>query len=1527
MTFSVKKREPFGCFWEVKIWILSMASDQIIELTVPSGLLTGIEYDILTDDDIEKICHVNIVEGNDVTNAKLGLPNASSHCQTCGSRNTRDCEGHVGFIKLPRAIYHPYFVTEVIQILNQICPACMSIKGDLQMKWATMDAQASCKYCARNATDWYPAVKFKFFSKDMLGKKNLSIIAEINEKLPKKFQNKNLGDVLPQDYWSFVPPVSHQQQSNANKITVSPYQAFCLLKKLDPEFIKQFALRRDVLFLSYLPVSPNCHRVVETSHVHADGPQLSFKDERTKAYKRVVDISKKIDEFRQHQQFVPLATSFITSRVLDCLNVSKLRTRISSNGDSSCLSGLKWLKEVVLSKRSDNVFRMTMVGDPKIKLGQIGIPFDLSQSLFISEHVNAYNLEKLNMNCNLHLLTKEELHIRSKGQLSSVRKSNQLQVGDTIYRPLENGDLILINRPPSVHQHSLMALSVMILPIDSVVSINPLCCAPLFGDFDGDCLHGYVPQSVHCRVELGELVSLDHQLLNAQDSRSLVSLSHDSLTAAHLLTGSMVFLNKSEIQQLEMFCPSPSPSPSIIKAPNTECPLWTGQQLFSMLLPPAMDFSMGSNKIQISKGEVLSTSGGSSWLQNTTSSVFSSMFKCYGRTALDFLCSAQEVLCEYLTTRGFSVSLGDVYLSSDSYSRRKMADEIYYALEEAEDACHIKQLMLDPQLEFLLKNHDGTSQNLYNYVRNPKHISQFSIAAFKDVFRDLQNVIHQYISRDNSMLAMIHAGSKGSLSKLVQQGACLGLQLPTSPLPYKIPRRLSCVSWNDQKKLEYGIPKDAVECVGGQNSYAVISASFLDGLNPLECFVHAISGRSNMFSENAALPGTLTRKLMFYMRDLYAAYDGTVRNAYGQQLVQFSYNIPGESATEESDSGTKYGEKDAENDWLGGQPVGSWAACAISETAYGALDHPMNSLEISPLMNLKKVLDCGKGRSSGDKTASLFLSKALRKQRYGFEYGALEVKNHLDRVLFSDLVTSVLIFYAGLDVQGTKFNPWITHFHVNKERMTRKRLRVQTIMDQITGNYNFARENVGMKLPGLCITSKDCSLIDMQNKHEETFCIMVMVETSESHLQLDTMRDVIVPLILETLIKGFWEFKKVEILCDIQPDSCDELLLRVTMSESCLPGKFWNTIQNACLPIMDLIDWKRSRPNSIYDIFSIYGIDTAWKHFVRSLKSAISDIGRCVHEEHLLMAADCLSVTGEFHGLSTKGLKKQRDQASISSPFTLACLSNPGNGFINAAKKGSVDKLCGTLDAVAWGKETPIGTGGPFEIIYSGKVHNPQKTENVYKILHNLKVRKPEQDNKLCRLTDQNISTKWKEKIILSHADASTGESTDQVIADEDHLEQGCSFENPVNKWERQSKGHSVFANASSHSDAKAVLGFRTNSAFSSVGSWANIVDMISSLRTILHEYPVNGYLNEADKSCLMEALSYHPRRDAKIGAGVQGIKIGHSPLHPGSRCFVLVRKDGTTEDFSYRKCVTGAAYSNSPEFGALVEKKLHWRR
>ncbi|XP_039826366.1 DNA-directed RNA polymerase IV subunit 1-like isoform X8 [Panicum virgatum] len=1088
---------------------------------LPRATLNAIKIDLMTSADMEKLSSISIVEVSDVTSPKLGLPNGSPQCETCGSQSERDCDGHFGVTKLAATVHNPYFIDEVVHFLNQICPGCLSPRESIDLKrLGSEPVQTACKYCSKDGSKLYPSVIFKTLSSPrvLLSKSRLhrstsvmeriSIVAEATDRVSNKSKGKGLLEGLPQDYWDFVPSENQQLQSTMTKIILSPYQVFHMLKKSDPELIKQFVSRRELLFLSCLPVTPNCHRVVEIGYGLSDA-RLTF-DDRTKAYKRMVDVSRRIDDYRQHPQFSVLASSLVSSRVSECLKSSKLYSRKTEGETTTDTYGMKWLKDAVLSKRSDNAFRSIMVGDPKIRLWEIGIPEGLASNLVVSEPVSTYNLENMNLKCNLHLLAKEELFIRRNGKLMFIRKANQLEVGDIAYRPLQDGDLILINRPPSVHQHSLIALSTKILPIQSVVSINPLCCTPFLGDFDGDCLHGYIPQSIRSRIELGELVSLHQQLLNMQDGRSLVSLTHDSLAAAHLLTSADIFLKKSELQQLQMLCLSVSdtPVPAVVKSMDFQSSLWTGKQLFSMLLPSGMNF-ICDRKLHIIDSEVLTCSSGSSWLQNSTSGLFSIMFKQYGHKALDFLSSAQEVLCEFLTMRGLSVSLSDLYMFSDHYSRRKLTEGVKLALDEAEEAFRIKQILLDPINIPVLKCHDETEDVTYrqsDYILNNLSVVRSSIMAFKDVFSDLLKMVQQHVSNDNSMMVMINAGSKGSMLKYAQQTACVGLQLPASKFPFRIPSELSCISWNEQKSLSCEAEGNNGR-VGGQNLYAVIRHSFIEGLNPLECLLHAISGRANFFSEHADVPGTLTRKLMYHLRDLHVAYDGTVRSSYGQHITQFSYDTADDM----------YCNRDRIDEI--GAPVGSWAASSVSEAAYGALDHPVNGLEDSPLMNLQEVFKCHKGTNSGDHVGLLFLSKHLKKYRYGLEYASLEVKNHLERVNFSDLVEIVMIIYDGCDTRR-KGGPWTTHFHISKEMMKKKRLGLGFVVEELTKEYDTIKNQLNNAIPSVCISKRKCSVGDecVQNS---TCCITVVAQAeSNSMSQLDIIKKRVIPIILDTLLKG-----------------------------------------------------------------------------------------------------------------------------------------------------------------------------------------------------------------------------------------------------------------------------------------------------------------------------------------------------------------------------------------------------------------------
>lgn len=590
---------------------------------------------------------------------------------------------------------------------------------------------------------------------------------------------------------------------------------------------------------------------------------------------------------------------------------------------------------------------MVVVGDPRVKVHEIGLPFPVAQNVLITDHVNKWNWDKLKPFCEYMLHLRGQFTVIRDGQKLSIWVTDMLRAGDLICRPLIDGDTVLINRPPSIHQHSLISLSVKILPINSVVSINPLICNPLRGDFDGDCLHGYVPQSINSRIELNELVSLKNQLVNGQNGRNLLALGQDSLTSAYLFLEDGVLLKKSEMQQLQMFSSCIEVSPAVEKS-KSGASFWTGKQLFGLLLPPDFDFTYASAGVCIRKGQLISSSHGSSWLNDSSGNLFQCLLRHCGDRALGVLNDCQELLCEWLTRRGLTVSLSDLYLSPDSESHNNLLDDISYGLQEAERVSDASLLMVGCNQDFLV---DCSEESNYMEHFQKERISiarqtvaelfQASLTAAKTVFRDMQTLAYKYSGKHNAFIAMMKAGSKGNLQKLVQHSMCVGLQHSLAPLSFTVPRHLSCASWNHQKNLpNVEISHDAGLVPDSFIPCTMIAKSFSAGLNPLECFILSLTTRDGSFGGNADIPGTLNRRLMFFLRDLVIGYDGTVRSCYGNQVIQFHYGSDEIDATHAEVS-------------MGGHPVGSIAACAITEALYSALDQPISVLEPSPMLALK----------------------------------------------------------------------------------------------------------------------------------------------------------------------------------------------------------------------------------------------------------------------------------------------------------------------------------------------------------------------------------------------------------------------------------------------------------------------------------------------------------------------------------------------------------------------------------------------
>ncbi|KAI7750351.1 hypothetical protein M8C21_012226 [Ambrosia artemisiifolia] len=81
-------------------------------------------------------------------------------------------------------------------------------------------------------------------------------------------------------------------------------------------------------------------------------------------------------------------------------------------------------------------------------------------------------------------------------------------------------------------------------------------------------------------------------------------------------------------------------------------------------------------------------------------------------------------------------------------------------------------------------------------------------------------------------------------------------------------------------------------------------------------------------------------------------------------------------------------------------------------------------------------------------------------------------------------------------------------------------------------------------------------------------------------------------------------------------------------------------------------------------------------------------------------------------------------------------------------------------------------------------------------------------------------------------------------------------------------------------------------------------VEMFDYFFKLLHYWPPNLNLNKYEHTMLLDLLKKgHLEAKKKMGTGVGAFQVRYHPQWK-SRCFFLVRVDGSADDFSFRKCV-----------------------
>jgi DNA-directed RNA polymerase III subunit RPC1 len=208
-------------------------------------------------------------------------------------------------------------------------------------------------------------------------------------------------------------------------------------------------------------------------------------------------------------------------------------------------------------KRVDFSARTVISPDPNLRVDQVGVPVHVAKIMTYPEQVSRYNIEKLrervrngpdvHPGANLIRQAGENSFVKSLAFGDKERAAQSLRIGDIVERHMEDGDIVLFNRQPSLHKQSIMSHHAKVMPWRTF-RFNICVCAPYNADFDGDEMNMHLPQTEEARSEAKMLMGVHHNLATPRNGEPLVACSQDFLSAAYLIT------QRDQFFPREMFC-------------------------------------------------------------------------------------------------------------------------------------------------------------------------------------------------------------------------------------------------------------------------------------------------------------------------------------------------------------------------------------------------------------------------------------------------------------------------------------------------------------------------------------------------------------------------------------------------------------------------------------------------------------------------------------------------------------------------------------------------------------------------------------------------------------------------------------------------------------------------------------------------------------------------------------------------------------------------------------------------------------
>jgi len=825
----------------------------------------SVEFSILSPELVRKMSSIEIktpetydkdgypMEGG-LMDPHLGVINPGIKCKTCG-QGMRNCSGHFGHMELERPVVHSEFGKRLEILMNITCKDCGKILVSEEQLHKLKEASGN------KVVDYTKKLLLKTKSAKKCPHCSAVVQKTVLDKPTNFYYNKERIYPTQIREWMEKIPEDHLMLLGYETKRIKPEWFVITVLQVPP-----ITIRPSITLESGIKSEDDLtHKLVDIiringrlkDNIEAGAPQLIIED--------LWDLL---------QYHVTTYFDNNTAGVPPAKHRSGRPFRYNLTG-----------------KRVNHAARSIIVPDPYIGISELGVPEEAAKELTVPEFVTEWNLAAVKKQ--VETSDKPVYIIRPNGTRRKVSTDNkeeilkELDVGYRVERNIQDGDIVLFNRQPSLHRISMMAHRAKIMP-GKVFRINPIVCPPYNADFDGDEMNCHVPQTEEGKAEAKKLMLVRDQIISPRYGAPVIAPKEDFVSGSFAFTMPQTLFAKEEAMQI-LYSLGITELPKPDKGKN-----YSGRLLYSLILPKNLniEFDSYTHKIfkdsgvckedckedckfgayvKIVNGQLVSGIIDSAALSEGKGKLIDFLAREYPPEELEkFYYGLNRISAYILTEKGMTASLSEYEISDEAKElKKKLIAETMRkseALVESYEKGH---------LEIIPGRTLSESFELY--------MVRLAFETKEKLEKQIMKDKLSYVTGDEIVLntiAMILAKSRGSATNLMNIAGFWGQASVREGRPKK----------GFSKRLITSNQKGDVGLLAG----GFISDNFLDGMNAKEYFYHSMGGRQGEVDTGVStkVSGYLYRRLANSLKDLVAAPDGTVRTA-ANTLVQYQYGEDG----------------------------------------------------------------------------------------------------------------------------------------------------------------------------------------------------------------------------------------------------------------------------------------------------------------------------------------------------------------------------------------------------------------------------------------------------------------------------------------------------------------------------------------------------------------------------------------------------------------------------------------------------------